>query len=138
MRLPGRFGRPRRRSRGRRVVAVSGPALEVRVLGPLEVLVDGRPVRAGTPKQRLVLALLAARANQAVPVARLIDVLWDRAPTAARKSVHAYVSGIRRLIGDRISFGDGGYTCRIGPAESDLERFEQLTAAGRRSAARSA
>lgn len=114
------------------MAAVSGPALEVRVLGPLEVLVDGRLVRAGTPKLQLLLALLLARANRAVPVARLIDVLCDDAPFAARTSIQAYVSGIRRLTGDRISFGDGGYTCRIEPAESDLERFEQLTAAGRR------
>ena len=110
-------------------------ALRIRVLGPLEVLIDGRAAELGAPKQRRLLAVLLAHANKAVPVDQLIDVLWDEcAPRSARKCIQVYVSGLRKLLGDRIGFGGGGYLCRTGPQECDLLRFEQLTAAGRRAA----
>jgi len=109
--------------------------LRIRVLGPLEVLVDGRAAVLGPPKQRLLLAVLLARANKAVSVDQLIDVLWDEcAPRSARKCIQVYVSGLRKALGDRIGFSGGGYLCRTEPEECDLLRFEQLTAAGRRAA----
>ena len=110
-------------------------ALRIRMLGPLEVRVGGRSVELGAPKQRQLLAVLLARAGKAVTVEQLIDVLWDeRAPRSARKCIQVYVSGLRKLLGDRIGFGGGGYTCRTGPEECDLLRFEELAAAGRRAA----
>ena len=36
-----------------------GPAVRVDVLGPLRLLVDGRPVEVRGPKRRALLALLA-------------------------------------------------------------------------------
>jgi len=113
----------------------AGASLEIRVLGPLEVLVDGRAADLGTPKQRQLLAVLLARPNKMVSVDQLIDALWDGcAPRTARKNIQVYVSGLRKLLGDRIGFSGGGYMCRIGPAEFDLLRFEELAAAGRRAA----
>ena len=41
--------------------------LEFRILGPLEVLVDGTPARLGGPRQRALLALLLVHANEVVP-----------------------------------------------------------------------
>jgi DNA-binding SARP family transcriptional activator len=43
------------------------------ILGPLEVEVDGRPVDAGTPKQRALLAMLLVARGQVVSLDRLID-----------------------------------------------------------------
>ena len=51
-------------------------SVEYRVLGPLEVSVDGRPARLGAPKQRATLVLLLCRPNIVVPASRLIDGLW--------------------------------------------------------------
>jgi DNA-binding SARP family transcriptional activator len=111
------------------------PAVEARVIGRLEVLVGGRPADPGPPKQRLLLAALLARANRVVSVDQLTDVLWDAdAPRTARKNIHVYVSGLRKLLGARIAYSGDGYMCRIGPEECDLLRFGQLTAAGRRAA----
>jgi DNA-binding SARP family transcriptional activator len=116
-------------------VVSPAPAVEVRVIGRLEVLVAGRPADPGPPKQRLLLAALVARANRMVSVDQLIDVLWDTdAPRTARKNIQVYVSGLRKLLGARIAYSGDGYMCRIGPEECDLLRFEQLTAAGRRAA----
>jgi DNA-binding SARP family transcriptional activator len=42
--------------------------IEIRLLGPLEVLVDGRPVGLGTTQQRALLAMLALHAGTAVRV----------------------------------------------------------------------
>ena len=49
--------------------------VEFRVLGPLEVRVDGRSVPLGAAKQRLVLAALLADANAVVSVDRLVDIV---------------------------------------------------------------
>lgn len=49
--------------------------MEFRILGPLEVLGDGRPVALGGDKQRSLLALLVIHANQTLSSARLIDEL---------------------------------------------------------------
>jgi DNA-binding SARP family transcriptional activator len=42
--------------------------LEFRVLGPLEVVGDGGPVRLSGPRQRATLAVLLLSANRVVPV----------------------------------------------------------------------
>ena len=67
----------------------------VRVLGPLEVLVDGEPV---TPRgrQAALLALLAAEAGATVPVDRLADALWpENAPRDPVNALQILVSRLR-------------------------------------------
>ena len=57
--------------------------MEYRVLGPLEVLSDGRPLPLGGPKQRAVLAILVLEANEVVSADRLIAGVWgEPLPTA--------------------------------------------------------
>ena len=50
--------------------------VRIRVLGSLEVEVDGRPVALGGPRQRALLALLVMHANAVVSPDRLVDDLW--------------------------------------------------------------
>ena len=47
---------------------VLGGRLDYRILGPLEVFCDERPVKIGTAKERAVLALLLLHANKVVSV----------------------------------------------------------------------
>jgi hypothetical protein len=54
--------------------------MEFRVLGPLEVAVDGRLLNLGGARQRAVLALFLTRANEIVFTDRLIDELWSGRP----------------------------------------------------------
>ena len=111
--------------------------MRVRVLGPIEASVGGRPVPLAG-KQRALLAMLAVRANRTVSADALLEGLWgEQAPASAPKMVHQYVSQLRRALGD-VGDGDGveiltrgrGYELRVAPDEVDAARFERLLAEG--------
>jgi WD40 repeat protein/DNA-binding SARP family transcriptional activator len=108
--------------------------LEFRILGPLEVTDEGRPVPLGGPRQRTVLAHLLLRCNQHLSADRLIGIVWgDAAPAGARSSLQAYVSRLRRVLGaQRLEGRQQGYVLRAEPAEVDGLRFERLVAEARR------
>jgi DNA-binding SARP family transcriptional activator len=73
--------------------------MDVRVLGPVEVSVDGRPIALGGAKPRALLAMLALNAGSPVSTARLIDGLWgERPPATASKLVQVYVSQLRKAL----------------------------------------
>ena len=73
------------------------------VLGPFEVVVDGRPAPLGGARQRLVLAGLVANANRVVSSDRLIDIVWgDEPPTTAFSTVQKYVHRLRASVGNRL------------------------------------
>jgi YVTN family beta-propeller protein len=108
--------------------------IEFRLLGPLEVVDDGRPVAAGSPKQRALLAVLLLHRGEAVPSDRLIDELWgERPPASAIKIVQGYVSNLRKALGDEMLLTRGrGYVLQTEPGQTDVDRFESLVAEGRR------
>jgi predicted ATPase/DNA-binding SARP family transcriptional activator len=114
---------------------VAGPErqLEVRILGPLEVLSDGERVAVGGPKQGAVLGVLAVRAGTMVSTDALIEALWpDEPPATATTTVQVYVSRLRKLLGaDAIVSEGGGYRLYLGADGLDARRFEQLTARAR-------
>jgi DNA-binding SARP family transcriptional activator len=63
----------------------------VRVLGPLEVAVDGVPADLGGPRQRCVLARLIAEHGRVVSADRLIEDLYaDEAPPRALAAVQRW------------------------------------------------
>jgi DNA-binding SARP family transcriptional activator len=71
----------------------------VRVLGPLQVIVDGVPADVGGPRQRCVLARLIAEHGRVVSADRLIEDLYgDEAPPRALAAVQSYVSHLRRAL----------------------------------------
>jgi DNA-binding SARP family transcriptional activator len=106
--------------------------VEFRILGPLEVLREGRPVHIGGAKERALLACLLLHAPEPVSVDRLIDELWDDSPPAtARKSVQVRVAGLRRAVrGDVLLTRGDAYLVRLEPGQLDLHRFEQLLSDG--------
>jgi DNA-binding SARP family transcriptional activator len=103
--------------------------VEFRILGPLEVLCDGVPVRLGGARQRAVLAVLLLHAGEVVSAARLVDGVWEgEPPETARNVVQSYVSQLRKVVGgDVISTRGGGYAVAPAPDQLDLKRFERLT-----------
>ena len=115
--------------------------MEFRILGPLEVLADGRLLDLGRPKQRAVLGLLLARANTVVSLEHLVDELWGEEPPAqAIASLQAYVSHLRRLLepgraartAARVLVSrPPGYLLAVTDDELDAARFEKLAAEGR-------
>ena len=70
--------------------------IEVQVLGPLRVLVDGRAVELGPERRRTVLAALTIEPGRVVSLDTLADRVWDGSPPPnATATVHAYVSRLR-------------------------------------------
>jgi DNA-binding SARP family transcriptional activator/streptogramin lyase len=111
--------------------------VEFRLLGPLEVVVDGRSVPLGGLKQRALLAILAIHANEVVPTDRLIDELWpEETPASAVNTLQGYVSRLRKALdpdgrnGDAptIIFRPPGYVLTAPPDQIDSCRFERLVA----------
>lgn len=102
------------------------------LLGPVQVRADDRPVPAGPPRQRAVLAALLLHANRVTPVDDIVDLIWgDDPPRTARKNVQLYVWRLRQLIGDRLASDPPGYRIEVGPDELDLFRFDALLESGR-------
>src|SRR5215475_4579412 len=106
---------------------------EFRLLGPVEVRVDGEPIALPAAKPRALLAALLLDRNRVVPVARLIDDLWgDEPPDTATKALQGYVSQLRKALGgDRVITKPPGYLLHVEDGELDLDRFEQLVRQGR-------
>jgi DNA-binding SARP family transcriptional activator len=117
--------------------------IALRVLGPVEVLAHGARTPPQPPQQRLVLGMLALRAGQPVPVAELIDAVWDdQPPRSARGSLQALVSGVRKVLatvpGSRLDRCGEAYRLRVEAGRVDVHRFRSLAAAGRAAADREA
>ena len=106
--------------------------IQIRLLGLVEVSLDGRPVALGGSKQRALLALLALNVNEPVSTDQLIEGLWGEfAPPSAAKMVQLYVSQLRRLFegGDGVIVTRGrGYELSLSAEAVDAVRFERLVA----------
>ncbi|GJM39175.1 MAG: SARP family transcriptional regulator [Acidimicrobiales bacterium] len=96
------------------------------VLGPLEIETDdGERHTIGSANQRVLLAMLLANRGGIVANEELIDALWGASPPpSALPTLRAYVSRLRKLVGDRIVRHDDGYSLRCSDAELDAAAFE--------------
>jgi len=119
--------------------------MEIRILGPLEVLEEGRPIAVGGARQRALLAVLATRPNQVVSTDRLVEELWgEDPPEGAANALQAAVSRLRRALEAGVDNGarrprvltrPPGYVLEVDPEVIDAARFERLAAEGRRALA---
>ena len=108
--------------------------MEFRILGPLEVVRDGESVVLGATQQRALLAVLVLHRGEMVSIDRLVDELWgERASATAAKTVHVYVSRLRKQLGsDVIATHGRGYRLAVEPEHVDVAQFEALCVEGRR------
>jgi DNA-binding SARP family transcriptional activator len=111
--------------------------IEYRILGPVEVLLDGRAVPLLAPRQRAILAALLLERNHVVSVDRLAKQLWGESPPRqARNTIQSLVLRIRHNLA---ALGHDlvlltrypGYRLQVGAGELDLDRFNGLAAEGR-------
>ncbi|WP_406861006.1 AfsR/SARP family transcriptional regulator [Streptomyces sp. HUAS MG47] len=129
--------------------------MDVRILGGLSVRENGVSVVATAAAPRQVLALLAAKADQVVPVTVLLEELWPSgAPRGARGELQAHIQGLRHLISAALRNAEapparsawqerrtaetvlvslpGGYRLDTGGGSHDAWQFERATGAGYR------
>jgi len=111
--------------------------MRFRVLGPLEVQIDGSWSGINAPKWRTVLAVLLLQPGQTVPTDQLISEVWPAdTPARATNLISVYILRLRRLIGDAESqllvTRAPGYQLRVPADDIDAHRFTRLVAAGRR------
>lgn len=100
----------------------------------MAVISQGVPVALGGPKQRACLAALVLVRGKPISVERLVDMLWgESAPPTASKTVHVFVSRLRRALGEgAILTRPSGYELAVEPDAVDAWRFERLLEEGRR------
>lgn len=117
------------------------------LLGPVRVWRAGDELLLGPKQQRLILAVLLARAGRPVSMEEFVDLLWEGdPPSSATNAVHRYVGALRRLLepdlptrsaGRWLARQAGGYALRVDARSLDLldfravvDRARQAEAAG--------
>jgi DNA-binding SARP family transcriptional activator len=106
------------------------------LLGPLTVRRDNQVIPISFGNQRVVLAVLLARANYIVPIEELADMIWSgQPPRTARVTVQNYVKRLRQTLGREESPAPirtlpDGYVVDASPGDLDLIQFHQTCAAG--------
>ena len=98
-----------------------------RVLGPLECWYGGQRVPLGGPLQERMLVALLLEANRAVPVAHLVDAVWEgAAPATAGHQIRKMAGDLRRRIpgGAGLLRTEGaGYQIQVTEEQLDLSLF---------------
>jgi DNA-binding SARP family transcriptional activator len=111
-------------------------AVDFRILGPLEVWYEGRPVPVPGAKQRALLAMLLLHAGEVVSADRMLDAVWgEDPPDAGSTALRVRLSQLRKTLagaGSSLVTRPPGYVMQLRDDELDLRRCERLVAAGDR------
>ncbi len=121
---------------------MSGPQLDLRVLGPVQMTVGGQPVPTGGPKPRAVLAMLVVNRRRVVPSEALADAVWnDDPPDAYAASLQVFVSNLRKSLraagidaAAKLRTVAPGYLLDVADNECDIGRFDVARAKGAQAA----
>ncbi len=105
--------------------------VQYRLLGPVDVLVDGCSVHVGGARDTKLLALLLLETGKVITFDRVVAVLWDgRTPATARQQVHNVVARLRRTLAaagepDAVRTEGPGYRLAVDAGQVDLAEFER-------------
>lgn len=101
----------------------------ITVLGPLTVDGSGHL----SPRDRVVLAALAARSGQPVSTDQLTEALWaDCPPASAGKILQGCIVRLRKVLGSAaVETLAHGYLLALPPDQIDAQRFERLVVRAR-------
>ena len=111
--------------------------MQVRLLGPVDVVVDGEPRPVRGLRRKAVLAVLALQAGEVVSTDRLTDVVWGQAaPATAVNTLQSHMSYLRTVLGDKCAIlaQAPGYLLDLCGDGTDVQEAERLLAQGMRSA----
>src|SRR6185437_8395737 len=107
--------------------------MRIRLLGPVDVMVDGEPRMVSGLRRKAVLATLALHGGEVVSVGRLVDAVWgETAPSTVRNTLQSHVSYLRTLLGDKnaIVGRPPGYRLDVGDDGTDVWLAERLLRQG--------
>jgi len=93
--------------------------MQIRLLGPVDVAVDGQVLAVSGLRRKALVAALALQAGAMVSSDWLIDVIWgDRPPAGASQTLQSHVSQMRRFLGPGVAirFTAPGYVLEL-PAD---------------------
>jgi DNA-binding SARP family transcriptional activator len=113
--------------------------VQVGVLGPMSLLIEGENHTPSAPKPRQLLALLMLNANQIVRTSECVTELWgSRPPKSAISTLQTYVLYIRQVLrgastdcSHALVTRNHGYQLDVAPQASDRLRFTSLARRGR-------
>ncbi|WP_177221543.1 AfsR/SARP family transcriptional regulator [Lentzea xinjiangensis] len=91
------------------------------LLGPLDVVLDGRRVHIPPGKRRVVLAALLLRPGQVVGVDELVELAGG-----SRNALQTTVGRLRDVLPGLVRTEPGGYLLDVRPDEVDVHRFGRL------------
>jgi DNA-binding SARP family transcriptional activator len=112
--------------------------MQVRLLGPVDVVVEGGPRPVNGLRRKAVLAALALHHGQVVSTGRLVDVVWgESAPATVVNSLQSHISYLRGVLGSRAAIlaRPPGYLLNLGGDATDAQAAERLLRQGRQAAA---
>ncbi len=104
------------------------------VLGPVEMEMDGRPVRLAGGRSRAMLATLLLNSGRVCPADQLIDAIWGTDPPAtASAQLHIVASRLRAALAaagcpaeENVATRSPGYLLPLGTSRCDLHEFRAL------------
>ncbi|MFB8278509.1 AfsR/SARP family transcriptional regulator [Nocardia colli] len=114
-------------------------SVRFRVLGAVEIVVDGIAVAGTAPRHRAVLAYLLINSGQVLSADRIIDAMWGvEPPETARSQIHAAITALRRVLrpsgnAHLLETRAAGYV--VLPDRLDLAEFTESVARAQASAA---
>ncbi|MFF9348219.1 BTAD domain-containing putative transcriptional regulator [Streptomyces sp. NPDC014734] len=111
------------------------PQLQFKILGPLSVTAQGRPVSIGGSRQRTILAMLLLRPGNVVSVDVLVEAVWNgRPPATARTQVAICIAALRKRFkvegcdDEVILTAHPGYVLALDHHYLDATDFDRLVA----------
>jgi DNA-binding SARP family transcriptional activator/Tfp pilus assembly protein PilF len=102
--------------------------MQVRLLGPVDVTVDGIARDVPGLRRRAVLTALALTPGEVLSIDRLLDIVWGPDADARANTLQSHVSRLRRLLGGRTAIvaRSPGYRLGLGADATDLVVAERL------------
>src|SRR6266700_7814822 len=105
-----------------------GALMQVRLLGPLDVVVDGEPRQVRGLRRKAILATLALRAGEVVSTDYLVEVVWGRgAPPGVANALQSHISYLRGVLGSKsaVRVSAPGYVLDLPGDATDVRAVER-------------
>ena len=110
--------------------------MQVRLLGPVDVVEESEPRLVSGLRRKAVLAALALRHGEVVSTGELVEVVWgDAAPPTAAKTLQNHVSYLRGVLRSKAAIiaVPPGYVLDLGDDGTDVLVAERLLRQGQQS-----